>query len=325
MSSDADDDGGGREALARERRQSRRARRRRPAVPRSGREVAYSLPHPQLRMPGESVASLIVRNAETYGFRDPARVLGRIRMPGQTLQTIVSEPPEPEFRGALATLLGLEQELLDRISYPTRDPTRFRFNGHLLPREFFLLSRRRYCPDCLRENAFHRMAWDLSLVTGCPRHAVRLIDGCPACHKSLRWQARSLTRCPRPVCWADLRAAAAEPVNSDRMAGVTATLDALADIPPLGAGPPGLSGGELVRLAFQLGAFSRGSERVGRPIDLLDRHPEAMHLILNEGWAALADWPRGFHALLEQLRGRSAGRRGRYGLRVHPRSYGFLT
>lgn len=310
------------DAPERARRRSRMAGRRRPAGFFADNGTGYSLPHPEPLNHGENLASLVVRNAAVYGFRDPARVLGRIRLPGQSLQTILSEPPEPGFRGALATLLGLDQATLDRISYPTSDPTRFQFTGHSLPREFFRLTHRRYCPECLREHGFHWMAWDLAVVAVCPWHAIRLVDGCPACNKPLSWQAGTLSRCPRRGCGADLLAVLEQPVPAAEVAGTAMTIDALADAPPLGAGPPGLSGGELVRLAFQLGAFACGFERVGRPIDVLEHHPETMHLVLDEGWAALADWPRGFHALLERLRARAGGRRGRYGLR---KEFGYLT
>lgn len=282
----------------------------------------YSLPNSKTLKEGESLASLIVRNAEPYRFRDPVRVLRRIRQPGQTLQTIISEPRTPEFHTALAALLGLECSELERISYPTTDATRFSFKGHILSREFWLLSRRRYCPLCLRHDAFHQMAWDLAIVTACPTHAVRLVDDCPRCHHPLNWRTGTLTRCPRRGCWADLRDREAMPLADGSLRGTKGVLEALACGMPDDVGPPGATASDLTRLAFQLGAFGCGFERVGRPIDVLKRHPESVHQVLDGGWQALEHWPFGFHAMLERLRARAGSRKGRYGLR---KEFGYLS
>lgn len=281
----------------------------------------YVLPRRASLKDGESLASLIVRNAETFRFRDPVRILRRIRPPGQKLNTIVCESPTPEFRVALAALLGLDALELDRISYPTDEASRIRFAGHEIPRDFLTLGRRRYCPRCLLEDAFHRMAWDLTIVTVCPWHALPLLEKCPGCGKTLKWRTNSLTRCPDRRCGADLRKAAMDPITDGRMAGVVATLDALFGSTPDG-GPPGLPSGHLVRLAFHLGAFARGYVRFGRATEIARRHANEMHLVMEEGWAALADWPHGFHALLRSLRSKAAERRGRYGLR---KEFGYLT
>jgi predicted DNA-binding transcriptional regulator AlpA len=39
----------------------------------------------------------------------------------------------------------------------------------------------KYCPECLRENHYHRIHWDLHHVTVCLRHKTMLKERCPAC------------------------------------------------------------------------------------------------------------------------------------------------
>ncbi|MCM3412668.1 TniQ family protein [Metabacillus litoralis] len=41
----------------------------------------------------------------------------------------------------------------------------------------------KFCPLCIKEDYYHRLEWDISLVTMCHKHKVKLIDKCPNCHK----------------------------------------------------------------------------------------------------------------------------------------------
>ncbi|MDR0534670.1 MAG: TniQ family protein [Verrucomicrobiales bacterium] len=78
-----------------------------------------------------------------------------------------------------------------------------------LDRWFFAVSRlclirkrRAWCPDCLREAPYERLAWTLNLATCCPRHRIRLASQCPRCTR--RFPALRLgtciDRCPYCSC-----------------------------------------------------------------------------------------------------------------------------
>ncbi|TDK61792.1 hypothetical protein E2K98_12965 [Bacillus salipaludis] len=43
----------------------------------------------------------------------------------------------------------------------------------------------KYCPVCIKEDYYHRLDWDISLVTMCKNHQVKLIDCCPNCNKKI--------------------------------------------------------------------------------------------------------------------------------------------
>ncbi|GFN33848.1 TniQ family protein [Paenibacillus xylaniclasticus] len=47
---------------------------------------------------------------------------------------------------------------------------------------YLLKNRMKYCPDCLREKAYHRTMWGLKPITICLRHESRLIDTCAHCN-----------------------------------------------------------------------------------------------------------------------------------------------
>lgn len=55
-------------------------------------------------------------------------------------------------------------------------------------------TKRRACPRCIAESAYHRFWWDLSFVTTCPEHAVNLVDVC-SCGETLSWKDVSIRKC----------------------------------------------------------------------------------------------------------------------------------
>jgi len=59
------------------------------------------------------------------------------------------------------------------------------------------------CPHCLAEGGYLRDAWDLSHVTVCVKHRVRLVDACPSCSVPLRLGRPIILACQR--CGYDLR------------------------------------------------------------------------------------------------------------------------
>ncbi|WP_341282092.1 TniQ family protein [Paenibacillus sp. FSL H8-0537] len=51
-----------------------------------------------------------------------------------------------------------------------------------------LKNRMKFCPDCYREDAYHRMMWGLKPITICLQHGTRLIDACPSCEKPIEME-----------------------------------------------------------------------------------------------------------------------------------------
>lgn len=61
----------------------------------------------------------------------------------------------------------------------------------------------RFCPQCLAEDIFWRVEWELLFHDACSTHGTWLIDQCSSCGNKLSWDRDSLVRCE---CGADLRA-----------------------------------------------------------------------------------------------------------------------
>ncbi len=83
--------------------------------------------------------------------------------------------------------------------------------GQEVTRPYLLRAARpQWCPRCLAEFGYARIAWSFQLVTACHVHGVALLERCPNCSRPLRWQRRSLLACN---CGASLQDAVCEPAG----------------------------------------------------------------------------------------------------------------
>ena len=140
--------------------------------------------------------------------------------------------------------------------------------GQEVTRPYLLrIARPQWCPRCLAEFGYARMAWSFQLVTACHIHGVALLERCPSCLRPLRWQRRSLLAC---TCGASLRDAACAPAGvaersmarwiDARMASVAMTNSVAASWQSLMEGLS-LDGG--MRLIYAAGLRRDAGHRVG--------------------------------------------------------------
>ncbi len=66
----------------------------------------------------------------------------------------------------------------------------------------------RYCPLCIAEQPYWKLAWELLFVDSCVTHGVWLVDTCNACGAQLTWNRARLLQCD---CGAPLRAQPTKP------------------------------------------------------------------------------------------------------------------
>ena len=59
----------------------------------------------------------------------------------------------------------------------------------------------RYCPICLKHDAYWRYEWEILYFDACPEHQLWLIDKCSECQQLLSWKRSDLLRC---TCGANL-------------------------------------------------------------------------------------------------------------------------
>ena len=273
--------------------------------------------------PGESLSGLIVRNAATYGFTDPRRLLTRLDVTTGKLWTLGVADPDGDFGLSLRTLLGLSEPDFKAMSPWTGDVTTWSVLGHPMWRDLVRPDLRLACPTCIAEAPFHRSIWNLDAMPVCAIHGAWLRRACHECDAPLTWVAQEVHRCSRfPSCMAEIADAPAEEAPAGVLGGIRALHALITGTGVQPQTPPGMQPQDALRLSFVLGQLAFGFERDTRPRGFIEAHHEQLPEILDAGWSALADWPNGFYRFLDRLRARAAGRTGKDGLR---KAFGSLS
>ncbi len=69
---------------------------------------------------------------------------------------------------------------------------RARFLNGMIRDEIFF-----YCPECLKEKAYHRLTWMIEDIKGCHVHKTSLRNSCPHCRSTLKYKdLREISLCP---------------------------------------------------------------------------------------------------------------------------------
>lgn len=148
----------------------------------------------------ESLLGFLIRLTEFNNFASPERLYRLIQG---------ASPTYPSRHDLLkfAHITGCSFSDLDIRHYrhTLADNCKGSFNyfGHSLSRECFLtFFYPRICPECLCETEIALAIWDLTLVTACHHHLIRLVDTCVSCGKRLSWKRNRICYCN---CGFDLR------------------------------------------------------------------------------------------------------------------------
>jgi hypothetical protein len=226
-----------------------------------------------------------------------------------------TDQPQLAWLEALAQTSGVEVHKLAAISMGPFDYQYSWWRGQRFRRR--LLNRRsvadrRLCPQCMSELEYHRAVWNLKYIAACPIHRCLLIDMCAVCDAPLRWQGRSLSRCP---CDADLRKVTS-PLVSDIDAETTGAVYGLLGDPHFQAAadrmramPPfqGLLGSDIAEFLFRLGVERLGGGRKAFATENLGELAWEAHVALRLGLEAVVDWPVAFMREIDAMRDRRGG------------------
>ena len=270
------------------------------------------LPNGLVPFKDESLAGFIMRLAENHSYDRPFSILEPLKLGTVSLRLVAEQHADDPV---LAEYLALTPEELARLSGGVGGGRRVL--GHELPRELVNQSTRRACPLCLDEKPYHRALWDVSVLTVCPKHAVRLLDKCHACKRPLTWQVGPLTHCSSPKCAADLRMARCEAISRGYSSGVKAIEYLLHDGSCPGFHPAirQLSVKDQLMLILHLGNQELGGRSVPRPTRLLRTAGARLHKILDVGRSQCVLWPETYHEVLEKWHQEPVSGERRYGVR----------
>ncbi len=143
------------------------------------------------------------RNEDVFGYFTRVAQVNHMGGVGDLFEAVFGCRKRPVILADIPTLsffCRLYPEELGRlsgISSRTVDGSRaWQIHGQWVTKEPFVASRQvKLCPACLGESSYIRGLWSLSFYTVCTRHKSSLIDCCPQCGKSLRWNRRKIRYC----------------------------------------------------------------------------------------------------------------------------------
>jgi hypothetical protein len=79
-----------------------------------------------------------------------------------------------------------------------RNTTALSIRGVAISSDHLSRTNRRVCPACLDESRHHRFWWDLSAITTCPRHKLRLVNTCGCGNEvCLSWRDNNIFHCEK--------------------------------------------------------------------------------------------------------------------------------
>lgn len=178
--------------------------------------------------PGESLPSFLARLAELNRY-DPPRLLEQAGQDGVRDRVRCPARPETFERLAALTMTGcaeLYQASAHRFAGtlvpPGAEAAALDLPGRgpvpLLPRSLDAKHLRpaasaQFCPECLRADLYHRLAWLPLAAAVCPHHGSLLLAACPRCGAQVSIHAVVRARCAG--CGADLAEAVSTPVVDD--------------------------------------------------------------------------------------------------------------
>lgn len=299
-------------------------------------------------LPGESLASLLVRLSLLNAYPSPGMVtsVGKARLPAKD---VLTQPRHAETYHVLAGLTQLDPATLYRatvhafaglLALPGEAfPTVELGEGEVVP----LLSppvlqhhirpaqHASYCPRCLQEGSYHRLAWMLCAANVCLTHRCLLVGACQACQTLLRVVDIVKGQCPH--CQFDLTSATAVDVAGDEFGlfAQTTLLDWFG-LTPERSGTnwskwstslPQQTGAILYRLVIGIQRSLFGIDRdwpywrqANRelPSSLSSVHgrcrqqslmPEMAYLLLVTAFKAMVNWPHDFYDFLDAFQGRN--------------------
>ncbi|TXM73745.1 hypothetical protein FV218_11055 [Methylobacterium sp. WL69] len=257
--------------------------------------------------PDEPAYALLIRTLELNGSRS---------MIGKTLDRVTGDRDRALSQLNPAEVARICKADAHAVEYatPVLGSTTARLMGQTLSAEHVTFRKRRWCPKCLAEHAYHRVWWDIPPVTSCPDHGIELTASCGCKGRSLNWRSSPLRSCRNGHLLEDIVCNEAHPDVLALDTYVVGRLRGDGKSEPL---LDGLTLGEVLTICERLGKASRNED--ARIFEV--RRDYDAGLLHAEGCRILLGLPGSLDELLERIRVGSQKRSGKATLRE---TYGYL-
>lgn len=156
-------------------------------------------------MADEPSYGLLVRTAAHNGVIRPAKTFRTFSPSGTGPATVSVEAVAAACKADLVSL---------KWATPILSRSKAIVMDEVFDRKHFSAETKRWCPECLRQHAYHRVWWDLVPVTTCPFHGVDLMTRC-GCQIPLITVVNFIDHCRKGHSLANLEAPKA---NEDSLA-----------------------------------------------------------------------------------------------------------
>jgi len=231
----------------------------------------------------EPILSFVVRLAAANKYEHVYGLTAAAGLPTVYFDRLATQPVE---MAGLAYSSRLTEGRLRYMQYLAVDDDQVNWLGRPVRRCLVHTKHRRWCPQCLQEEAYHRASWDLLPIGACHRHRCELASRCGDCGKAVGWLGKTVTTCR---CGGDLRRAEVGAASEGAAEAVRSLLEGLGDD----------SGADRLWLATVLGWLaSPGQMHQPTARTLWWRRDDRIRE-LEIGWRALQDWPNGFLRYLD--------------------------
>lgn len=252
----------------------------------------------------ETVKSLAIRHADAQGYPKTSWITDLI---DTSLARLSQDPPAID---RLARLLDWNRnDLIHRAHLASKaDPGLINFWGHEITVDHLDRAPMRVCPLCMREKAYLRAVWELTLCRVCPTHGCLLIEVCPPEGHELDPNWPNLGTCHACECdYTQHEGSGSYPIATAFWRLVRAKMDgAEADVK---AGwMPDLRACSLPAL-LDLAACLQALKFPGPPAATMSRGLQAFNkersrrFVEDQEWclALLTDWPQRFDAYCDEM------------------------
>jgi hypothetical protein len=136
--------------------------------------------------PGEPAYGLLLRTANHNGVLNAYTMFQRNGLQKGASVATLSTPH--------AAFVCRQRTSVLRQWTPRILPSKIEIGRETLFSDQFSAWRRRWCAECLREDPYHRVWWDISCVSACSIHRIKLTDHC-GCKSAPLWRSCELVEC----------------------------------------------------------------------------------------------------------------------------------
>lgn len=249
---------------------------------------------------GESLPGFILKSAELNGYNSPLKMLHYAGMDDNEARS--ARPPLAKLAGLYGkSVAELENSGLDGAD-TNQKGRHLQLMGHAIPFMYTSSKHASICLECVQETGFIDGFPELKYAVACPKHRVRVINTCSACHKPLSWHRPGLMKCS---CGAELTEAIPEKLNDPAVLALLGILYCKLMRKPLNqleieaCGFPfsaiePLTIQTLLSIIYRFGLFNH--KQTGK-----SNGNDADMMAVKTTAEILSDWPHCFHDYLEKV------------------------